>query len=160
MLGFLLVVWGRQLQTNFRTLRRTRSGRALMALLMVVPLLGMVWVGQRVVVGRPGAPGLTHTTEAVVAVVAAVDDGPLTDRVQQVQDQGVAGRGSRDVREGVPAARAPRHGTLCGRPHRCAVSDDERAGLVQPVVHLASVAPWWVVAQSGGRAVRRAVSGR
>jgi cytochrome oxidase Cu insertion factor (SCO1/SenC/PrrC family) len=49
-LGFLLVVWGRQLQTNFCTLRRTRSGQAFMGLLMVLPLLGMVWVGQRVVV--------------------------------------------------------------------------------------------------------------
>jgi protein SCO1/2 len=50
MLGFLLVVWGRQLQTNFCTLRRTRGGQALIGLLLAVPLLGTVWVGQRVAV--------------------------------------------------------------------------------------------------------------
>jgi cytochrome oxidase Cu insertion factor (SCO1/SenC/PrrC family) len=49
MLGFLLVVWGRQLRDNFQTLRGMRSGRAAIVILAIIPLLGALWVGQRVV---------------------------------------------------------------------------------------------------------------
>lgn len=49
MLGFLLVVWGSQLRANFQTLRRMRSGRAVIAILVAIPFVGVLWVGQRVV---------------------------------------------------------------------------------------------------------------
>jgi protein SCO1/2 len=50
MLGFLLVVWGGQLRENLQTLRRTASGKVLLAILLAVPLGGAIWVGQRIVV--------------------------------------------------------------------------------------------------------------
>jgi cytochrome oxidase Cu insertion factor (SCO1/SenC/PrrC family) len=49
MLGFLLAMWGRQLWGNFHTLSRFFSGRLLIGLLIAVPLVGGLWVGQRVV---------------------------------------------------------------------------------------------------------------
>ncbi len=40
MLGFLLVVWGRELVRDFRWLTTSAAGRAALAVIVIVPLLG------------------------------------------------------------------------------------------------------------------------
>jgi cytochrome oxidase Cu insertion factor (SCO1/SenC/PrrC family) len=64
MLGFLLAVWGRQLWENFQRLSRSAAGRVAIGLLVVVPLVGALWVGQRLAVATqvvtayaPGSQG-------------------------------------------------------------------------------------------------------
>ncbi len=46
MLGFLLVVWGRELLRDLRWLTTSAAGRAALAVIVVVPLLGGLWVGR------------------------------------------------------------------------------------------------------------------
>ncbi len=48
MLGFLLVVWGRELRTDLRWLSQSAAGRAALAMIVAVPLLGGLWVGRLV----------------------------------------------------------------------------------------------------------------
>jgi cytochrome oxidase Cu insertion factor (SCO1/SenC/PrrC family) len=47
MLGFLLALWGQQLRGNFYTLSCHPGGRLAIGLMVAVPLVGAVWVGQR-----------------------------------------------------------------------------------------------------------------
>ena len=51
-LGFLLAVWGRDLIVGLRGLATTWMGRGLLAVLILVPLLGLSVVAQRVVAAR------------------------------------------------------------------------------------------------------------
>ncbi len=48
MLGFLLVVWGRELFQDFRWLSHSSVGRAALVLIVGVPLAGGLWVGRLV----------------------------------------------------------------------------------------------------------------
>ena len=48
MLGFLLVVWGRELFRDLRWLSRSAGGRAALAAIAGVPLVGGLWVGNLV----------------------------------------------------------------------------------------------------------------
>lgn len=64
MLGFLLVVWGRQLRSNFQVLSRMRSGKVLIGILVAVPLTGAVWVGQRIVVATSVTAALAPTNQS------------------------------------------------------------------------------------------------
>jgi len=49
MLGFLLVVWGQPLRTNLQALSRMRQGKLVIGILLALPIVGAVWVGQRIV---------------------------------------------------------------------------------------------------------------
>jgi cytochrome oxidase Cu insertion factor (SCO1/SenC/PrrC family) len=76
MLGFLVVVWGRQLRANLQALGRTTSGTLVIGVLVAVPLVGAVWVGQRVVTA-------TRVTEAFTPAsrtVALPEHYPRLDR--------------------------------------------------------------------------------
>ncbi len=48
MLGFLLVVWGRELFRDLRWLATSAAGRAALAAIIAVPLAGGLWVGRLV----------------------------------------------------------------------------------------------------------------
>ena len=52
MLGFLLAVWGGQLREALRQLAGRSLGRVSLALLVLVPTLGVAWVGGRVAQAR------------------------------------------------------------------------------------------------------------
>ena len=52
MLGFLLAVWGRELGEAVRQLAGGRLGRLSLAALLVVPIIGIGWVGGRVAQAR------------------------------------------------------------------------------------------------------------
>jgi cytochrome oxidase Cu insertion factor (SCO1/SenC/PrrC family) len=48
MLGFLLAVWGRQLLAQLRYLAACGVGRLAVVVMLMLPLLGVAWVGRRV----------------------------------------------------------------------------------------------------------------
>ncbi len=58
MLGFLLAVWGRELRSALAVLPASRTGRAVLVGLLVVPLLGAWMVGSRVAAARRMAAAL------------------------------------------------------------------------------------------------------
>ncbi len=77
MLGFLLVVWGRELVRDFRWLASSASGRAALAAIVAVPLAGGLWVG-RLVAREIEVQGAF--TSPVRALETLPDHYPRTDR--------------------------------------------------------------------------------
>ena len=78
MLGFLLVVWGRELFADLRWLAGSSAGRAALAVIFGVPLLGALWVGQRVVRQAGIAASFTSPLRTVETLPGTY---PRTDRV-------------------------------------------------------------------------------
>jgi hypothetical protein len=76
MLGFLLALWGRQLQGNFHTLSRRPSGRLAIGIIVAVPLVGAVWIGQRLA----SAAQMTTVFAPSDRITALPADYPRLDR--------------------------------------------------------------------------------
>lgn len=74
MLGFLLVVWGKELRHDLQALRSTWRGKIVGGLLLTVPVLGILWVGQRLLIAWQ-----TQTTWAPQATPLP-QDWPRLDR--------------------------------------------------------------------------------
>lgn len=62
MLAFLLAVWGRELGGQLRAATRAPLGRALVAMLLAVPLVGAYFVGERVAGAKRFAAALEVST--------------------------------------------------------------------------------------------------
>jgi protein SCO1/2 len=75
-LAALGAVWGRDFATGVRTLAGSGSGRAMLALLAVLPLLFAGWAGQRVAVALRVSAALHGTDEAGAAQPYARLDRP------------------------------------------------------------------------------------
>ena len=75
LLGFLLAVWGRKLRANMQALRRLRSGRLVIGILLAVPFVGALWVGQRI----------TTVMTISAAFAPASDTGPLPEHYPRLE---------------------------------------------------------------------------
>ncbi len=76
-LGFLLAVWGRDLIQGLKAMSRSTVGKAAIAVLAAVPLVGAVWVGQRVAAAR----AVTFALDQPELPVSLPPEYPRTDRV-------------------------------------------------------------------------------
>ncbi len=77
MLGFLLVVWGRELTRDLRWLAGGAAGKVALAVIFGVPLLGALWVGQRVAAEAKIAASFTSPVRALEMLPESY---PRTDR--------------------------------------------------------------------------------
>ncbi len=77
MLGFLLVVWGRELFRDLRWLASNAAGKAALAMIVAVPLAGGLWVG-RLVATEIEVKGAF--TSPVRALEALPEHYPRTDK--------------------------------------------------------------------------------